>query len=186
MTARVAGRYSSRKPGTAACSVLMAMYLVRRSRKRAEKERQYPAVIVPLVMADPCDTCSDATAKDWAGNKRTFVTLWGLPSGAILAAGFLGPTPRTIIWAVMLLWMGGACVANARRCNRTHCRFTGPFLILMAVFVVAYAVGVLPLGRYGWDILAGTSFVGSALLWWGSERILGAFTVGRRSLPGPL
>ena len=98
----------------------------------------------------------------------------------------MGPIPRTIIWAIMLLWMGGACVANARRCNRTHCRFTGPFLILMAALVVGYAVGVLPLGPYGWDMLAGAAFIGSALLWWGSERILGAFIAGRKSRPGAL
>ena len=126
-------------------------------------------------MADPCDTCSEPAAKDWAGDSRIFALLWGDPSGVILAAGFLGPMPRAIIWTVMLLWMGGACIANARHCQRTHCRFTGPFLILMAALVAAYAAGVLALGPYGWDILAGTAFIGSALLWWGSERILGPF-----------
>ena len=134
-------------------------------------------------MADPCDTCSEPAAKDWAGDSRSFTLVWGVPSGVILAAGFLGPTPRAIIWTVMLLWMGGACIANARRCQRTHCRFTGPFLILMAALVAAFATGVLPLGPYGWDILAGAAFIGSALLWWGSERILGAFTPGKKPQP---
>ncbi len=137
-------------------------------------------------MADECGACSTPTSKDWAGNKRTFVMLWGLPSVAIVAAGFLGPMPRTIIWTVMLLWMGGACVLNAGRCNRTHCRFTGRFLILMAALVGGYAVGLLPIGPYGWDILEGIIFVGSAILWWGSERVLGVFAIGRKSLPGAL
>lgn len=127
-------------------------------------------------MADECGACSTLTSKDWAGDKRTFVMLWGLPSGAMLAAGFLGPMPRTIIWTVVLLWMGGACVANARRCHRTHCRFTGPFLILMAALVVGYAVGLLPLGPYGWGLLEGITFAGSAILWWASERVWGVFT----------
>jgi hypothetical protein len=135
-------------------------------------------------MADECSACSTPTAKDWASSKRTFVMLWGLPSGAILAARFLEPMPRTIIWTVMLLWRGGACVANARRCHRTHCRFTGPYLILMAALVIGYAAGLLPLGPYGWALLAVAIFVGSAILWWGSERVLGVFTVGRKSLPG--
>jgi len=61
----------------------------------------------------------------------------------------------------MLLWMGGACVANARRCNRTHCRFTGPFLILMAALVVSNAVALLPLGPYGRDILEASYLPGA-------------------------
>lgn len=132
-------------------------------------------------MTDECGACSTPALKDWASDKRTFVMLWGLPSGAILAAGFLGPMPRTIIWTVMLLLMGGACIANARRCSRTHCRFTGPFLILMAALVVGYAVGLLSLGSHGWNILEGTIFAGSAMLWWGSERILGVFTARGKS-----
>lgn len=145
----------------------------------------HPVAAEPA-MADECGACSTPTSKDWAGNKRTFVMLWGLPSVAIVAAGFLGPMPRTIIWTVMLLWMGGACVLNAGRCNRTHCRFTGRFLILMAALVGGYAVGLLPIGPYGWDILEGIIFVGSAILWWGSERVLGVFAIGRKSLPGAL
>jgi hypothetical protein len=137
-------------------------------------------------MADECGACSTPTSKDWAGDKRTFVMLWGLPSIAMVAAGFLGPLPRTIIWTVMLLWMGGACIANARRCRRMHCRFTGPFLILMAALVVCYRAAMFPLGPYGWDLLEGVIFVGSAILWWGSERVLGVFTVRRKSLPGAL
>lgn len=137
-------------------------------------------------MADECGACSEPSSKDWAGDKRNFVMLWGLPSVAILAAGFLGPTLRTVIWTVILLWMGGACVVNARRCNRTHCRFTGPFLILMAALVVGYAARLLPLGPYGWDILEGIIFAGSAILWWGSERVLGEFIGEKKSLRGVL
>src|SRR5882757_3998958 len=149
----------------------MAMCPVHRFRRRVPEARLRRVAAEPA-MTDECGACPTPTSKDWAGDKRTFVMLWGLPSGAILAAAFLGPIPRTIIWTVMLLWMGGACVANARRCNRTHCRFTGPFLILMAALVVGYAVGLLPLGRYGWDLLEGIIFAGSAILWWGSERVL--------------
>lgn len=76
----------------------------------------------------------------------------------------------------MLLSMGGACFANARRCNRTHCRFTGPIFILMAAIVAAYAGGMLALGLHGWSILAGATLVGTTVLWWGSERLWGRFT----------
>ena len=76
----------------------------------------------------------------------------------------------------MLLWMGGACLANARRCRRTHCRFTGPFFIVMAVGVAAYAIGVLDLGPNGWSILGAVTLVGAVGLWLGTERAWGRFT----------
>jgi hypothetical protein len=160
----------------------MAMYPAHRFRNRGPQDRLHP-VAAPQTMADPCDTCSEPATKDWAGDSHIFALLWGVPSGVISAGGFLEPMPRAITWTVMLPWMGGACIANARRCQRTHCRFTGPFLILMAALVAAYAAGVMPLGPYGWHILASAAFIGSALLWWGSERILGAFTPRKSSLP---
>ena len=105
-----------------------------------------------------------------------FIALWGVPGIAMIAAIGLGPQLRAVIWTVMLLVMGMACIANARRCGRTHCRFTGPFLIVMAMLVVGHATGILPLGRYGWAILGGATLGGFAALWWGSERALGMFS----------
>ena len=71
--------------------------------------------------------------------------------------------------------MGGACIANARRCGRTHCRFTGPFYLLVAAAVITYTKGILPLGQQGWTILGVVAIAGTAVLWWGSERIWGTF-----------
>jgi hypothetical protein len=72
--------------------------------------------------------------------------------------------------------MGAACLANARRCSRTHCKFTGSFYLLMALLVVMLALGALPLGEYGWQILGGVTVLGTALLWWGTERVWGMFS----------
>ncbi len=93
----------------------------------------------------------------------------------MLAALLLEPSLPAVAWSGALLWMGGACIANARRCGRTHCRFTGPFYLLMAAVVVAYATGMLPMGQQGWMVLGGATLVGTGVLWWGSERIWGAF-----------
>jgi hypothetical protein len=82
---------------------------------------------------------------------------------------------RALIWTLMLIWMGGACVANSRRCGRTHCRYTGPFFLAMAVIVVAHATGLLPLGVHGWEILGTVTMLGNVLIWWGSERVHGTF-----------
>jgi hypothetical protein len=45
----------------------------------------------------------------------------------MLAASWIEPMLRAAVWAAMLIWMGGACVANACLCGRTHCRYTGSF-----------------------------------------------------------
>lgn len=125
-------------------------------------------------MVEECRTCSETPAGDWAGNWRSLALLWGLPFAAMLAGWLLvDPGPRTALWGAMLVWMGGACIANARRCGRTHCRFTGPFFLVMAVLVAAYGTGALPIGPWGWAILLGITLIGNAVLWWGSERLLG-------------
>lgn len=127
-------------------------------------------------MADDRRTCSDTGRRDWTGDWRTLAGLWGAPGAIMIAAGWLAPTPRAALWVLMLLWMAAACFLNARRCSRTHCRLTGPFFLVMAAAVVAYAVGVLPLGPNGWVILAVVVLMGFAALWWGSERVWGRFT----------
>lgn len=113
--------------------------------------------------------------KDWAGDGLTLAAVWGFPTAAMLAATLLEPTLRAVVWAAMLIWMGGACVANSRRCGRTHCRYTGPFFLFMAGIVVVYVTGIAPLGPHGWEILGLTTVVGNGLIWWGSERLLGTF-----------
>lgn len=140
---------------------------------RADRWRRVAAE--PAVASD-CASGIGVTGTDWAGDRRTFVLLWGLPGGVMMAAALLHPMPRAMIWIAMLLWMSGACLQNARRCGRTHCRFTGPFFILMAGLVAAHALGILPLGAHGWGILGGATVIGAGTLWWASERIWGAFT----------
>lgn len=128
-------------------------------------------------MADRGDIRSAARPRDWAGDWRGLAGLWGVPGGIMLAAWLVAaPAPRAAIWVAMLVWMGAACIANARRCGRTHCRFTGPFFLSMAGLVAAYAAGTLPIGSAGWAILGAATFLGNAVLWWGSERAWGAFS----------
>ena len=122
------------------------------------------------------DECSNRSAgKDWAGSWRSLAGFWGIPSAAMLCALLLEPGLRATIWSAALVWMGVACIANARRCGRTHCRFTGPFYLLMAALVFGYVAGALPMGDQGWVILGATTVIGTVVLWWGSERIWGLF-----------
>lgn len=128
-----------------------------------------------LIMRDERGSGNECAAKDWAGSWKGLALIWGLPTALMAASANLAPDLRAIVWTVMLLVMGGACLANARRCNRTHCYYTGPFLILMAALVALYALGLLPLGRNGWGALATIALGGAAILCCISERIRGRY-----------
>jgi hypothetical protein len=111
----------------------------------------------------------------WASGRLTLAGLWGIPAAAMLLALLLDPAPRGVVWITMLAWMGWACIANARRCGRTHCHYTGPFFLAMAGLVAAYIAGVMPLGSQPWLALAILTAGGNALIWWASERFLGTY-----------
>lgn len=147
-----------------------------RSGKRGRRVRLHQlAVAVVGTEGTSLPARSHAGQHDWAGSSRALALLWGIPAALMIAAEFLGSLLHAEIWTLMLLWMGGVCLVNARRCGRTHCHFTGPFFILMAVGVVAYASGFLDLGAHGWNILGGLILGGAIGIWWGSERLWGRF-----------
>jgi hypothetical protein len=115
-------------------------------------------------------------SRDWLNSPRTSVLAWWTPHAAILAGLFV-PTPvRTVIWTVALIWMGTACILNARRCGRTHCRYTGPYYLLMIVPVLVLGLGIVAAGIYGWIVLGVIIVAGSKLIWWATERAWGRFS----------
>lgn len=107
-------------------------------------------------------------AADWLGNIRTNAVAWRLPQCAILAALSLPTNARMAIWIVALAWMGTACRMNARRCGRTHCRFTGPYCL--ALILPTLALRALSIGLHGWLALGLVIVVGSKFVWWATER----------------
>lgn len=118
-------------------------------------------------------------ARDWVGSPDTFILAWGVPIAGLVATMFVGPGLRTIVWTLALIWMGLACLANARRCGRRHCFYTGPFYLVMALAVLLYGTGILPLSTNGWLWLGGAIALGTAGIWGLSEGVWGRF-VGRR------
>ncbi|MGH8524146.1 MAG: hypothetical protein ACREXY_08015 [Gammaproteobacteria bacterium] len=112
---------------------------------------------------------------DWVARGRSLALAWGLP-GLALAGSLLVESPaRTWIWVAGLIWMGTACMANARRCGRTHCYFTAPFFFVMAFVALLDGLGLLILGPRAWTWLALSLVIGTAGLWWGTERLWGRF-----------
>jgi len=114
--------------------------------------------------------------KDWVGNAQSFAVAWGFPMGLIIVGLFVDPPARTILWAAALAWMGTACILNARRCRRTHCRFTGPYYLAMILPVLFLGSGAISVGFFGWLTLGAAILVGSRIIWWASERMLGRYS----------
>ena len=117
---------------------------------------------------------------DWAGDLRGFALAWGLPIAVLLVAGIFDPVPRTLIAAGALTWMGAACLANALRCGRMHCYFTGPFFLALAVATLLHGFEIVWLGPQGWRLLGVSTAIGGVALWCLPELILGKFK-GRKT-----
>ena len=116
------------------------------------------------------------SSRDWLGSPRTNILAWWIPHAAIVATLFAPVPVRAVVWIVTLIWMGTACILNARRCNRTHCRFTGPYYLAMTGPVFILGFGVVSAGIYGWIVLAVVIVGGGKLIWWATERAWGKFS----------
>ena len=79
-----------------------------------------------------------------------------------------------MIWIIALIWMGTACILNARRCSRTHCRYTGPYYLAMIAPVIV--LGIVSAEANKWMLLGVFIVGGSGLIWWATERTWGKFT----------
>lgn len=121
-------------------------------------------------------------ARDFLSSAPLSVVFFCLPILAIVFAGQtdIAPGLRAAIWTPALLVMGGGCIANAMRCGRLHCYFSGPFFLAMAAVTSLYGFGVLPLGPSGWNWLGGVLLVGGLLLTYVPEYFLGKYRGNRR------
>lgn len=115
-------------------------------------------------------------SRDWVDRPWSSMLAWWAPNAAMLAALLVPMTARAGVWSVALAWMGTACILNVRRCNRTHCRFTGPYCLAMIVPVLACGFNILPAGFYTWIILGMLIMAGNSLIWWATERAWGRFS----------
>jgi hypothetical protein len=113
---------------------------------------------------------------DWAGNIRSWGLIWGLPRAVIIVGFFVDEPLRTVMWVISLGWMGTACLLNARRCGRTHCRFMGPYYLTMIIPVLILASGIASVGLYGWLALGAVIIFGSKIISWATERAWGKFS----------
>ena len=119
--------------------------------------------------------------QDWVSRRSAAIVAWGIPIVALVAAIGLDHPPKTLVWLVALAWMGIACLANARRCGRMHCLFTGPFFLIMAALATLHGFKVVWLGASGWAILGLTVLVGGVVLTVVPERLWGKYVAKQRT-----
>ena len=119
--------------------------------------------------------------RDWVGDRGKFIAAWGLPVAVLIGSSLAPPSLKPVLWAAALTWMGAACLINASRCGRTHCRFTGPFFLAMAVAALLHGYEVVWLGANGWMWLGVMLAVGGGGLWYIPEHVLGKFAFGKGS-----
>jgi hypothetical protein len=115
----------------------------------------------------------------------TRLALWQLPAVALVAGIFVSPDWRTIVWTVALAVAGAGCVANASRCGRVHCYFTGPVFLLAAAVTLTYGLGVLPLGADGWFWIGLVLAAGSLILGYLPEQIWSKYATHKFRIGGP-
>src|SRR5215831_3751865 len=99
--------------------------------------------------------------------------LWCIPWFAFVLGFWAPPAFKMLLWTTSLAFLGVACLVNASRCGRVHCRFTGPFFILGALVSLGYGVGLLQLGTSGWQWIGAVTIVGAIVLTCIPELILG-------------
>ena len=116
------------------------------------------------------------TATDWAASYRSFARVWGLPILVIVGGSYFADRPQAVIWSLSLVWMGIACFANARRCGRVHCRFTGPYYLLLLIPVLLHGFGFVSFGAYAWWVLGALILVGGKVIWWATEAMWGKYS----------
>lgn len=102
-----------------------------------------------------------ADNRDFLATFSRTIVAWGLPIAAMIAVIGVPHPVKTWVWVAGLVWMGVACLWNARRCGRKHCFWTGPFFLAMTLPVLGYGYGLLPLGPEGWKWLGAAIGIGA-------------------------
>ena len=119
---------------------------------------------------------TNTSTRDWLRSPSASSLAWWIPHVAIVASLFASVPARAGIWTIALLWMGVACILNARRCGRTHCRYTGPYYLAMIAPVLLFAVDIGAAGFFAWLILGVLILAGSRIIWWVTEHAWGKFS----------
>lgn len=120
--------------------------------------------------------CRNLNRGDLLSSRWGMGLLWIAPWALIIVAASTGTLVRTVVWTLGFAVMGIACAFNAWRCGRRHCFYTGPLFLVAALASLLYGLGVLPLGRHGWNWISGIAVAGAVLACCGLEGVLGKYS----------
>jgi hypothetical protein len=109
--------------------------------------------------------------RDLSARGGSFAAIWLAPIALAGLLNLIAPQWSGAAWGLAFVWMGGACLLNARRCGRLHCFFSGPILLIGAAVLFAVAGGALDFMPLA--IVAVT--LGLAALTFGLERLWGRY-----------
>lgn len=124
------------------------------------------------------NTESVARRRDLLGTPWKAALFWGMPWALVIVGRHTGDAARTGLWTAAFCGAGAACLANARRCGRRHCFYTGPLFLAAALASLLYGLGVLPLGGNGWTWIGGVTLAGALALCLGLDGIFGKYVGG--------
>lgn len=113
--------------------------------------------------------------RDLAGTPWKAALLWGVPAALIIVGDQTGEAAHTALWTIAFCWAGVACLANALRCGRRHCFYTGPLFLLAALASLLYGLGALPIGSNGWTWIVGAVVAGFLVMRYGLEGAFGKY-----------
>jgi hypothetical protein len=108
------------------------------------------------------------------------LTFFGLPVIAMILAGRADVNNAwcTAVWTAALVTMGTVCLVNTLRCG-THCYITGPFFLGIAGVSLLFGLGLVALGKNGWNLIGISTVIGSIVLCCVSELFLGKYRNAR-------
>lgn len=97
-----------------------------------------------------CCATESQQRNDLVGSRMAWLA-WRLPNLLVLL-GIFWSEGRVWLWLPAFLVAGVACLANAARCGRRHCYFTGPVYLLGAAATLLTGLGALSL-HWSWILI---------------------------------
>jgi len=126
-------------------------------------------------------TVESVAARDNARNPIGWFISWGVPILTIFAVNVLILQSEVKMWAVVtsFAWIGTACLANAMRCSRVHCWFTGPWCLLTAACLLGVALHTPIIGGLSFTTVANFGGASAIALWLLPELFFGKYFLAR-------
>lgn len=126
-------------------------------------------------------TAKSLAARDNARNPVRWFVSWGVPILVMALVNVVLQPGALQMGAIVasFAWIGTACLANATRCSRVHCWFTGPWCLMTALCLLGVSLHTPILGQLPFTTVTNIGGAGAVVLWLLPELFLGKYFAGR-------